>query len=507
MRWLALHFPQLQLDSVYVNKEILQDTRNESESPSGALTSASAVIVLDEKQCVCQLNEVASREGIQFGMKLGTASALVDQVQFFSHSPDFERQRLIEIAQACYQVSADIVIWDSKTLIFDVEPMLQLYGSFECYVNALLETEALHDVCVSTVIAATPLAAYLLSSSACVDEPLVSQFSRKDEWLSLLDSLGLDSIGIALEQQLQLRRLGLHRLSDLRELFETEHSRRELGNRMGKKLLSHIAQLFGDESVALTYFKPKGVFARSVLLEHEIYSTTALLFPLKNLLQGLQRYLQRRSRRIQTLSIHFQQRDGATLSFDLASAEPERESARWLNLVQLKLESIKLPAPVVAVKLEASKLLEEQVQSNDLFEAKPALSTGQVIARIQAKLGDESVKQMCLEADHRPEYSFRYRRVGALEPAAAHELNCVFEQEQLKKSKHLQTLRPSLILPSPIPLEESLRFIHGPERIQSAWWTESPVCRDYFVARNMAQQTLWVFRDQRQQWFVHGLFA
>ena len=71
MRWLALHCPQLQLDSVYANKGIPQD----KESPTESLTSTSAVIVLDEKQCVCQLNDVASREGIQFGMKLGTASA------------------------------------------------------------------------------------------------------------------------------------------------------------------------------------------------------------------------------------------------------------------------------------------------------------------------------------------------------------------------------------------------------------------------------------------------
>jgi len=518
MRWLALHFPQLQLDSVYSTQAGTSDKSegvDDNKVAPEPLKPISAMLVLDDKQCVCQLNDAADQAGVQYGMKLGTASALVDDLQLFNHSSEFEKQRLLEIAHACYQVSADIAVWNSKTLILDVAPMLKLYGSFECYVDALFEVEALDDVRMSAVIANTPLAAYLLSCTGDIDDPLVEQFSRQDVWLPILDRLNVDSVGIAREQSLQLKRLGLHYLGDVRELIEAEHSRKELGNRMGKKLLSHIAQLFGDEVLALTYFKPKDVFSHSVLLEYEVYRTTALLFPIKNILQVLQQYLQRRAKRIQTLSLYFQQRDGSVLSVNLASAEPERDSARWLNLVRLKLESMKLPAPVIGLRLEAIKLLEERVQSSDLFDLKPALSPGQLVARIQAKFGDESVKKMHLEADHRPEYSFRYESVSTQpehtsrlnEELVSHDSTHVSDGECLKYSKRSQTLRPSLILSLPVPLQESVRFIHGPERIQSAWWTEAPVCRDYFVARNTAQQTLWVFRDQAQEWFVHGLFA
>lgn len=69
------------------------------------------------------------------------------------------------------------------------------------------------------------------------------------------------------------------------------------------------------------------------------------------------------------------------------------------------------------------------------------------------------------------------------------------------------TLRPSVLLEQPVPLAETVRIIHGPERVQTAWWQDQAVTRDYFVALNEYKQLLWVFRDAEQQWFVHGLFA
>jgi protein ImuB len=54
----------------------------------------------------------------------------------------------------------------------------------------------------------------------------------------------------------------------------------------------------------------------------------------------------------------------------------------------------------------------------------------------------------------------------------------------------------------------SLTFVSGPERIESGWWDEQDVARDYYVARNGDGQRLWVFRDHRTRcWFLHGLFG
>ena len=52
-------------------------------------------------------------------------------------------------------------------------------------------------------------------------------------------------------------------------------------------------------------------------------------------------------------------------------------------------------------------------------------------------------------------------------------------------------------------------MIAGPERIQSGWWDNKPVDRDYFVARNPLGETCWVYRelDAARRWYLHGVFG
>ena len=71
--------------------------------------------------------------------------------------------------------------------------------------------------------------------------------------------------------------------------------------------------------------------------------------------------------------------------------------------------------------------------------------------------------------------------------------------------------RPLWLLQKPVaiePREESLELVSGPERIESGWWDEQDVARDYYTAKNGRGQRLWVFRDHRtHSWFLHGLFG
>jgi protein ImuB len=57
--------------------------------------------------------------------------------------------------------------------------------------------------------------------------------------------------------------------------------------------------------------------------------------------------------------------------------------------------------------------------------------------------------------------------------------------------------------------ENELVFIAGPERIESGWWDNSEVRRDYYVALNLRGEACWVYREHRgdQGWYLHGVFA
>ena len=56
---------------------------------------------------------------------------------------------------------------------------------------------------------------------------------------------------------------------------------------------------------------------------------------------------------------------------------------------------------------------------------------------------------------------------------------------------------------------DELALLGGPERIESGWWDDGDVARDYYRATRADGQHLWVFRECREprRWFTHGLFG
>ena len=79
--------------------------------------------------------------------------------------------------------------------------------------------------------------------------------------------------------------------------------------------------------------------------------------------------------------------------------------------------------------------------------------------------------------------------------------------------------RPLWLLDEPRALEShhdvpcyqgSLRLVSGPERIETGWWDEDGITRDYFVAINSRGMHLWIYRDRSRDkgaWFLHGMFG
>jgi protein ImuB len=70
-------------------------------------------------------------------------------------------------------------------------------------------------------------------------------------------------------------------------------------------------------------------------------------------------------------------------------------------------------------------------------------------------------------------------------------------------------VRPCWLLPEPRCIEApSEPLLRGPERIESGWWDQGDVQRDYYIARSGEGAQLWVFRDRRDgRWYLQGLWA
>ena len=53
----------------------------------------------------------------------------------------------------------------------------------------------------------------------------------------------------------------------------------------------------------------------------------------------------------------------------------------------------------------------------------------------------------------------------------------------------------------------------GPERIETEWWIEEGLHRDYYSVEDEEGSRYWIFRlghyagDKNPGWFIHGFFA
>jgi protein ImuB len=61
------------------------------------------------------------------------------------------------------------------------------------------------------------------------------------------------------------------------------------------------------------------------------------------------------------------------------------------------------------------------------------------------------------------------------------------------------------------PLHKGCRLtlLDGPERLETGWWDEQGISRDYYTAVNGAGMRLWVFRNRQRapNWYLHGIFG
>ena len=110
-------------------------------------------------------------------------------------------------------------------------------------------------------------------------------------------------------------------------------------------------------------------------------------------------------------------------------------------------------------------------------------------------------------AEHRPDYAWR-----------SHSLLADWSGTTLDTPEQ-SVQRPLWMLPEPtlLPADSGypvhqgcrLRLIDGPERLETGWWDEDGISRDYYMAAGTDGRRLWVFRNRNRtsSWYLHGYFG
>ncbi|PWI34985.1 nucleotidyltransferase [Vibrio albus] len=462
--WLYLHFPHLQLDSLC----------SDTEHPACIVDHGSVI----------QASQSAIQKGVCPGTGLGSAASLCAQLQVHAYHPDKETEKLHEIAQFLYMITSDIALFPPSGLLLKVTGMLALYHNLPTYWDRIKDQLDRLEVRYHFATAYTPQAARLMARNAsdqlCIDE---------QEIQSQLLQYPITATDIAPDTMEKLHRIGIRHLEGLLAL-----NTHEIARRFDIDLVNYTGQLTGRFRQPVEFYSPPEQFTRFLELLFEMDTLQRLEKPLYKLLLQLEPFFYARDKVVYELILTLHQRSVEPQQITLTSARGEYRADKWLQLSKLTLESVTLQAPLIAITLTASQTGPRQADTSDVFDGETrSLSPPELVSLLQAKLGKEAVSSIMLTDDPRPE------KTSQLCPPLSGGCN--------KTIQHSRPLRPSLLLPEPERLKQSITILRGPERLVSGWWDNEEVIRDYYVGRTRTGRWLWVFRDHNQKWFIHGLFS
>ena len=520
MLWIALHLPQLSLESFAATL------------PPGAGAQA---LALTDAHLIVSANAAARALGVQPGLKRATALALAPHLTLGQADRSRDAQALTAVAHAALAYTPAVAIQpvsdavaasaadaSPHTVLLEVQASLRYFGGLPPLLERLQAALAPLGHRLHVVSAVTALGAALLARVHarlhCADLAATRH---------ALDAAPVWLLGPGREHWDALQGMGLRTLADLRTV-----PRDGLARRFGEVVLSELDRAMGtrpDPREPLTlpsaFDSRLELCARADTAEQLMHGAAVLLARLVAWLSAQHAFV-RRFVLVMHHERHLRRTAGsAATPLDIALAEPARDPAHLLLLLRERLAQLQLPAPTLELSLHAHDIARRAPPNAELFPTARSEQEGltRLIERLQARLGAEQVVRLVPLEDHRPERASAWRVADARLARTRSRTPPPGSPAEPVATGAARVVRPVWLLARPEPLHERqggpwldgapLQLLSGPERIEAGWWDAALAERDYFIARMPDGALVWVYRARlavaasAPGWFLQGRFG
>jgi len=472
-----------------------------------ASTMAHPAAVFEEESGIRKVrlaNGNAQALGISAGLSVNAALALEPELVLGERSLRCEADLLNALAEWSIRFTAFTVIEAPSVLLLEIAGSLTLFGGIKALRDTIaseLETKG-HQAEIA--IAPTPLAATWLARAGqkvCVRD--AGNLAGK------LAPLPLHCLNWTAAHVSALRGMGVVRVGELMRL-----PREGIAKRFGSARLLQLDRALGRMPDPRKGFRRSETFSAEQDLEQEEDNAELLLAFCEQLLKQLERFLRQRQLAAQKIEFIFFHLDQSATELSLGCIRAERSASHWFELLKIRFDSISLPAAVIAIRLSGGDSQRVSADVDRLpFAAREQrrqrASINDLAERLGARMGNEAVHGIVNVADYRPGCAWQRQDAFSDVP------NC--RRSPLPEAPRT-VHRPLWMLETPerlvldhkVPVYQGrLTLLNGPERLETGWWDEEGIARDYFVARNAAGVQVWIFRnrDRDRYWFLHGIFG
>ncbi len=444
----------------------------------------------------------AEAAGIMPGQSANAALALLPGLCVEPRSEIAEQQALENLACWLEQFSPVVCLTGADVLLVEIAGSVRLYGGLLKLRQQIAAGLREQGFSAALAIAPTPLAATWLARSGrriCIRDT-----SNIAAALRAIPLACLDWPAAVCES---LTGMGIRNVGECLRL-----PREGFARRFGPQRLIELDRALGRLPDPRTSWRAPEHFCADYEMTEEQSDRELLLTVCRELLVSLERFLLTRQLGTQRLSFSFFHLRAAATELSLGCAEAERSADRWFELLRLRFEKLVLPEPVIAVRLRGDRSQAVRSGTRRLrFKGKATgkglrFSMTQLAERLIARVGTQSVAGVTTVAEHRPQRAWRAQ---ALLSARTSTVTATLQND---------AQRPLWMLPEPALLRVDggylwhcgrLTILEGPERLETGWWDDDSIARDYYTAVNPQGMQLWVFRNRTRDaaWYLHGIFG
>ena len=386
MRWLAIHLPMLPLEAFSRGGDAgiplaVSERRGRREQIGWCSPSAAAA-------------------GVMPGQRPNAARALMAELRVLERDPEGERAALEHLAAWSGQFTSQISLEPPQALLLELAGSRRLFGGLEPLLARIHAGPTELGFQAVLALAPTPGGALLLARAG-----RESRVQDRRALRSTLSSLPLSQLPLDSQRLAALQGMGLKTCGELLRL-----PRAGLGRRLGKGFLQQLDRILGQAPDPRPLFELPARFHRRLEFPAEVEETGALLFAARRLILEPAGFLMACQAGTQSLQWRLIHGECAPTLFQLGLLRPERDAGRLVDLLRTRLERIELAAPVREIELRVEDMRPLASGNMDLFAEcdKREERDLQLLERLRARLGDQTVRGLCLMPEYRPEQAWRY---------------------------------------------------------------------------------------------------
>jgi len=410
-----------------------------------------------------------------------------------------------------------------ESLLANITGCGHLFGDEEGLALAMQEDWSRRGLRVRVSVAGSPGTAWAIAHAAHWTSqpwvPLVVSPERDELWMRRLpiEALALEPGVLQALGELDVMKVG--------RLLELPTG--EIKRRFGDETLQRISRALGWCEEPLEFLPMPDPVVACRVFEHPVSRWDWLEEALEKLVMEVATDLEWRGQVSWRLVCRVRSEgESERVEWVTGLVEPSRDAGHLWELVKLAAERRRWPSQVIELEVSAEGLAVPERLQQTLFEAeidgreaRARFQRGmaRLVERLSSRLGDEAVARPVMCDAVVPELAVMLEPMGRERD---------IESGSNSGGRGGPVGRPMRLMARPRPIEvmavvpegppvrfswedQDRRVVRcwGPERIETGWWTDCEVARDYYRVETGTGEWYWLFRRRGDdEWFVHGIF-